>query len=84
MLDTLVLYMHHTCHVDPPAQAFAETALICSRRGDKSRALAFITVFLAQMQDITRTWRRANIACSSPATSPRQRGTGDQVVRPIS
>ncbi len=51
--DTLALYRHHTGRVKPPAQAFTEAALICGRRGGKSRILALIAVFLATMQDVT-------------------------------
>jgi hypothetical protein len=51
--DTLALYRHHTGRAEPPAQAFAEAALICGRRGGKSRVLALIAVFLATMQDVT-------------------------------
>ena len=51
--DTLARYRHHTGRVEPPAQAFAEAALICGRRGGKSRILALIAVFLATMQDVT-------------------------------
>ncbi len=51
--DTLALYRHHTGRTEPPTQAFAEAALICGRRGGKSRVLALIAVFLATMQDVT-------------------------------
>jgi len=51
--DTLALYKHHTGRVEPPVQPFAEAALICGRRGGKSRILALIAVFLATMQDVT-------------------------------
>ena len=51
--DTLARYRHHTGSAQPPTQAFAEAALVCGRRGGKSRALALIAVFLATMQDVT-------------------------------
>ncbi len=51
--DTLALYRHHTGRMEPPTQAFTEAALICGRRGGKSRILALIAVFLATMQDVT-------------------------------
>lgn len=51
--DTLARYRHHTGRTEPPAQAFTEAALICGRRGGKSRTLALIAVFLATMQDVT-------------------------------
>ncbi len=51
--DTLARYRHHTGRTEPPTRAFTEAALICGRRGGKSRVLALIAVFLATMQDVT-------------------------------
>lgn len=45
------IYREHTGRTTPPAQPFAEAALIVGRRGGKSRVLASIAVFLATMRD---------------------------------
>lgn len=45
--EALALYRHHTGRQMAPEQAFREAALICGRRGGKSRVLALIAVFLA-------------------------------------
>ncbi|HEX2941534.1 MAG TPA: hypothetical protein VHO91_10835 [Rhodopila sp.] len=47
----LALYRHHTGRTEPPAAPFTEAALICGRRGGKSRILALIAVFLACFRD---------------------------------
>jgi hypothetical protein len=49
--DTLALYRHHTGRTEPPAEPFKEAALICGRRGGKSRELALIATYLATMRD---------------------------------
>ncbi len=48
--DTAI-YTHHTGRTDAPTEAFREAALICGRRGGKSRVLAVIAVFLAVFRD---------------------------------
>ena len=45
--DTLALFQHHTGRQTPPETAFSEAALVCGRRGGKSRVLALIAVYLA-------------------------------------
>ena len=47
----LALYQHHTGRVEPPATPFTEAALICGRRGGKSRVLALLGVYLATCRD---------------------------------
>ena len=49
----LALYRHHTGRQAPPTAAFVEAALICGRRGGKSRILALIAVHLACSRDYT-------------------------------
>lgn len=41
------VYRHHTGRTEPPEKPFREAALVCGRRGGKSRVLALIAVFLA-------------------------------------
>ena len=47
----LSTYRHHTERVDPPIGAFREAAIICGRRGGKSRILALLAVYLAVFRD---------------------------------
>jgi hypothetical protein len=49
--DGLALYRHHTGRQEPPATPFKEAALICGRRGGKSRVLALIAAYLATHRD---------------------------------
>ena len=49
----LATYRHHTGRQEPPTAAFTEAALICGRRGGKSRVLATVAVFLACFRDYT-------------------------------
>jgi len=49
--DALALYTHHTGRTEAPAAPFNEVALICGRRGGKSRVLATIAVHLATIPD---------------------------------
>lgn len=49
--DDLALYQRHTGRTAPPAVAFREAALICGRRGGKSRILALVAVYLACFRD---------------------------------
>jgi phage terminase large subunit-like protein len=51
--DALALFTHHTARQTPPTVPFREAALICGRRGGKSRVLAAIAVFLASFRDYT-------------------------------
>jgi hypothetical protein len=48
---TLALYQHHTGRQKAPEAKFKEAALICGRRGGKSRILATIAVYLAAFID---------------------------------
>ena len=49
----LAIYQHHTGRTEAPSEACREAALICGRRGGKSRVLALIAVFLAAFRDYT-------------------------------
>ena len=49
--DTLAAYRHHTGRQTAPAAPFTEAALICGRRGGKSRILALIAAYLATFRD---------------------------------
>jgi hypothetical protein len=49
--SALALYRHHTGRTEAPTQAFTEAALICGRRGGKSRILALLAVYLATCRD---------------------------------
>jgi hypothetical protein len=49
--DALAHYRHHTGRTEAPAAPFNEVALICGRRGGKSRVLATIAVHLATIPD---------------------------------
>lgn len=52
MTDTeLATYRHHTGRTAAPVAPFQEAALICGRRGGKSRVLALLGVFLAVFVD---------------------------------
>ena len=43
---------------DPAGDSVHEAALICGRRGGKSRVLALIAAYLATFPTTRRTWRR--------------------------
>ena len=47
----LEVYRHHTGRSERPVRPFREAAVICGRRGGKSRVLALIAVYLATFQD---------------------------------
>ena len=49
--EQVSLYRHHTGRQTPPEAAFKEAALICGRRGGKSRILALIATYLAVIPD---------------------------------
>jgi hypothetical protein len=51
--DQLAAYRHHTGRAEPPAEPFKEAALVCGRRGGKSRVLALIATYLAAFRDYT-------------------------------
>ncbi len=51
--DQLALYRHHTGRQEPPDEPFTEAALVCGRRGGKSRVLALIAVYLGTLRDYT-------------------------------
>ncbi len=43
----LALYRRHTGRTEPPSTPFKEAALVCGRRGGKSRVLALIAKYVA-------------------------------------
>jgi hypothetical protein len=47
------IYTHHTGRTEAPLEPYREAALICGRRGGKSRVLAVIATFLAIFIDYT-------------------------------
>jgi hypothetical protein len=47
----LEVFQHHTARQTPPADAVREAALVCGRRGGKSRILAVVAIFLAAFRD---------------------------------
>ncbi len=47
----LATYRHHTGRQEPPAAPSKEAALVCGRRGGKSRVLALVATFLACFRD---------------------------------
>lgn len=49
----LAAYRHHTGRSEPPAAPFKEAALVCGRRGGKSRVLGLIAAYLATFRDYT-------------------------------
>ena len=49
--DALTIYRRHTGRQTAPDAAFKEAALICGRRGGKSRVLALIATYLATFRD---------------------------------
>ncbi len=49
--EQVTVFEHHTGRQTPPAAPFKEAALICGRRGGKSRMLALIATFLAVIPD---------------------------------
>lgn len=49
----LACYRLHTGRTAPPPQPYREAALVCGRRGGKSRILALVAVFLATFRDYT-------------------------------
>jgi hypothetical protein len=49
--EQATLFRHHTGRQTPPEAAFKEAALICGRRGGKSRILALIATYLAVIPD---------------------------------
>jgi hypothetical protein len=52
--DEVAVFCHHTGRTQPPTQPFGEAALVCGRRGGKSRILAVIAVYLAVFRDYGR------------------------------
>lgn len=49
--DALALYRHHTARTTAPTVPFREAALVCGRRGGKSRILTLAAVWLACRPD---------------------------------
>ena len=51
--EALAAYQHHTERTEPPTAPFREAALVCGRRGGKSRILALLAVYVACFRDYT-------------------------------
>ncbi len=51
--DAFALYRHHTGRSEAPTVPFREAALICGRRGGKTRTLALIATAIATLRDWT-------------------------------
>ena len=49
--DQLALYTRHTGRLEAPKEPFTEAALICGRRGGKSRMLALLGTCIATLRD---------------------------------
>ena len=49
--EALAAYQHHTERTEPPRAPFREAALVCGRRGGKSRILALLAVYVAVFRD---------------------------------
>jgi hypothetical protein len=49
--DALALYQHHTGRVAAPVRPFREAAIVCGRRGGKSRVLGLIAAYLGAFVD---------------------------------
>src|SRR5580658_10490077 len=52
-VEALAAYQHHTERTEPPTAPFREAALVCGRRGGKSRILALLAVYVACFRDYT-------------------------------
>ena len=53
VFEALALYRHHTERTEPPVGAFREAAMVCGRRGGKTRVLALLAVYLGCFRDYT-------------------------------
>lgn len=72
----LALYRHHTGRQEPPTAAFREAALICGRRGGKSRALALIATFLATVPDYSDHLAPGEVATVAVIAADRRQARG--------
>ena len=70
--DALALYRAHTGRQEPPAAVFTEAALVCGRRGGKSRVLALIAVYLATMRDFAPLLAPGEVATVAILASDRK------------
>jgi len=70
--EALATYRHHTGRTDIPAAAFKEAALICGRRGGKSRVLALIATFLAAFKDYAPYLAPGEVATVAVIASDRR------------
>jgi hypothetical protein len=74
--DQLVLYRHHTGRTEAPPAPFKEAALICGRRGGKSRVLALIAVFLATVPDYSDRLAPGEVATIAVIAADRRQARG--------
>lgn len=72
----LALYRHHTGRQEPPTVPFKEAALICGRRGGKSRILALIATFLATVPDYSDRLAPGEVATVAVIAADRRQARG--------
>lgn len=72
----LAAYQAHTGRSKPPTAAFREAALICGRRGGKSRVLALIAVFLACFVDYADCLAPGEVATIAVIAADRRQARG--------
>lgn len=69
---SLALYQHHTGRTQPPTTPHKEAALICGRRGGKSRTLGFIATYLATFRDYAPYLAPGEVATVAVIASDRR------------
>lgn len=69
-------YRAHTGRQEPPTAPFRETALICGRRGGKSRILALVAVFLATVPDYSDRLAPGEVATIAVIAADRRQARG--------
>jgi len=72
----LAFYRHHTGRAEVPDAPFREAALICGRRGGKSRILALIAVFLATVPDYSDRLAPGEVATIAVIAADRRQARG--------
>ncbi len=72
----LAFYRHHTGRAEVPDAPFREAALICGRRGGKSRILALIAVFLATVPDYSDHLAPGEVATIAVIAADRRQARG--------
>lgn len=72
----LATYRHHTGRTAAPVQPFQEAALICGRRGGKSRVLALLGVYLAVFVDYSNRLAPGELGVVSIVAADRIQSRG--------